>query len=362
MRITLLQMCKKDDGAACRFRRLSGFAACALLILLALALAGCAKTPLARHGRLSVKDNALVDRRGEKVQLRGFSTQHIAKSEMYVTRRYLRELRDDFSSDVIRIAMYVNGRDNGYLVAPEQKQLVRRIVKDAAREGLYAIIDWHILSDRNPLDNLAHAKPFFDEMSREFASYNNVLYEICNEPNGDEVTWKEHIKPYAREVSAVIRKNDRRGIILVGTPRWSSQPQAAADDPLDDPQTMYVFHFYPDVTGDATRDNIARVHEKIPLFCTEFGASESSGGGKIFPAEIGRWMDFMDQRKISWCNWNLSALHESSASLQISFKLGTAMRLQERLSPSGELIRYYMRRGRVKGDAAPAFINEESFR
>jgi len=321
---------------------------------------GCDETPAAKHGRLSVKGSYLVDSRGNRVQLRGFSTQHIAKSDMFVAPRYLRELRDDFSSDVIRVAMYTNKREYGYLLSPELKDVVKRVVRDATKEGLYAIIDWHILADKNPMDHLEEAKAFFDEMSKEFASYSNVLYEICNEPNGVDVTWKDHIKPYAEDITAVIRKNDPKGIILVGTPRWCSKPEDAAEDPLDDPSTMYVFHFYPDSTSDSSRENIARVQKKIPLFCTEFGTSESSGTGKIYPEEINRWMDFCDERAISWCNWNLSALHESSAALQISFKVGTDMRLSDRLSPSGELIRYYMRRGRV-ADAdlvEPSFIDE----
>jgi len=324
-------------------------------------LTGCARTPLALHGRLSVQGSNLVDSHGNKVQLRGFSTQHIAKTDMYVTPRYLKELREDFSSDVIRVAMYTTKRDYGYLLTPELKNVVKRVVRDATKEGLYAIIDWHILADRNPMENIEASKVFFDDMSKEFSSYKNVFYEICNEPNGDDVTWKEQIKPYAEVITAVIRKNDPKGIILVGTPRWSSQPQDAAADPLTDPATMYVFHFYPDFATESARQNVALAQETIPLFCTEFGTSESTGTGKIYPAEIARWMDFLDERGISWCNWNLSALQERSAALQMSFKAGTAMRLADRLSPSGELIRYYMRRGRVSEDklVKPAFIDEE---
>lgn len=332
-----------------------------VVVICFIGLTGCEKTPVKSHGQLSVVGNHLVGAHGEKVQLRGFSTQHIVKTEMYVAPRYLKELRKDFSSDVVRVAMYTHKREYGYLLIPGLKDVVKRVVRDATKEGLYVIIDWHILADRNPLDHLEESKQFFDEMSKEFASYTNVLYELCNEPNGDDVTWTEHIKPYAEEVTKVIRKNDATGIILVGTPRWCSKPEDAAEDPLDDPATMYVFHFYPDSTSDATRDNIARIQERIPLFCTEFGTSECTGTGKVFPAETQRWMDFLDKQNISWCNWNLSALHETSAALQISFKLGTEMNLADRLSPSGELIRYYMRRGRVPENEliAPSYISDE---
>lgn len=344
-----------------KLRKIFGFVASLLVVLVC--VTGCTKTPLALHGRLSVQGTDLVDCHGKPVQLRGFSTQHIAKSEMFVTPRYLKELKDDFKSDVIRVAMYTNRRDYGYLMSPELKEVVKRVVNDATKEGLYAIIDWHILADRNPLEHIEESKVFFDEMSKEFAKNKNVFYEICNEPNGNDVTWSDHIKPYAEEITAVIRKNDPLGIILVGTPNWCSKPQDAAADPLSDKATMYVFHFYPDQAKQGGRDNISAVHKSIPLFCSEFGTSESSGAGKLYPNEVKQWMDLMDKENISWCNWNLSALHEASAALEISFKLGTEMKLCDKLSPSGELVYYYMRRSRVPESELkePSFINEEIY-
>lgn len=61
---------------------------------------------------------------------------------------------------------------------------------------LCVIIDWHILSDGNPNLSKDRAIKFFEAMSRQYKNNPNVLYEICNEPNGD-VTWAIDIKPYA---------------------------------------------------------------------------------------------------------------------------------------------------------------------
>lgn len=332
-----------------------------LVLAAAFTLISCSPTPVARHGQLSVRNKELVDSRGNPVQLRGFSTQHIARSEMYITPTFLRELRDDFSSDCIRLAMYTHRHEMGYLINPDLARTMKKAVRDATDAGLYAIIDWHILHDKNPLENVEAAEKFFDDMSKEFANNKNVFYEICNEPNGDDVNWESEIRPYAERIVSVIRENDQRNVILVGTPRWSSRPDLAAAHPLEDDNLMYVFHLYPDAAKDAARENIARTLESIPLFCTEFGASTSTGSGTLFPAEIERWMDFMDSYAISWCNWNLSTVPETSAALQISFKLDGKMRLADKLTPSGELIRYYMRRGRVSEKAleAPSFARDE---
>lgn len=70
----------------------------------------------------------------------------------------------------------------------------------ASQLGMYVIIDWHILSDGNPNQHKDEALEFFDEMSSKYAGYNNVIYEICNEPQNSD--WNSQIKPYAQEVIA----------------------------------------------------------------------------------------------------------------------------------------------------------------
>ena len=62
------------------------------------------------------------------------------------------------------------------------------------------IIDWHILSDGNPNQHKDEALEFFDEMSSKYAGYNNVIYEICNEPQNSD--WNSQIKPYSTNTTA----------------------------------------------------------------------------------------------------------------------------------------------------------------
>lgn len=137
-----------------------------------------------------------------------------------------------------RAAVRCSGGDQEQL-----KALVRCGVEHATRQDLYVILDWHILSDGNPQIYKEDAKAFFQEMSREYAGYPNVLYEICNEPNGG-TGWQE-IKSYAQEVIGVIRANDPDAVILVGTPNWSQYVDQAAADPIQGyDNLMYTLHFY----------------------------------------------------------------------------------------------------------------------
>ena len=96
---------------------------------------------------------------------------------------------------------------------------------------MYAVVDWHTLSDANPATNQWAAEEFFRSVSGALGNTDNVIYEICNEPNGG-TSWAD-IKAYAEAVIPIIRANDPDAIIVVGTPTWSpAHLAAAAADPL----------------------------------------------------------------------------------------------------------------------------------
>ena len=101
------------------------------------------------------------------------------------------------------------GESGGYCQDGDKnklKGLVSDGVEYATELGMYAIIDWHILSDNNPQINEDEAIAFFDEMSSKYADYDNILYEICNEPNGS-TSWSD-VKEYAEKMQ-ILRSLDR---------------------------------------------------------------------------------------------------------------------------------------------------------
>ena len=170
-------------------------------------------TPVGKHGKLSVEGTKIVDKNKQEFQLKGVSTHSIAIYSQYINEETFKEMRDnwninvirdDFNVNTIRIAMYSNPND-GY--TKELHSKVKEAVNYATDLGLYVIIDWHILQDNNPNTYKNEAISFFEEMANEFKNNKNVLYEICNEPNGD-VTWDKDIKPYAEEVISKIRAKD----------------------------------------------------------------------------------------------------------------------------------------------------------
>ena len=270
-------------------------------------------TPVGKHGKLSVEGTKIVDKNKQEFQLKGVSTHSIAIYSQYINEETFKEMRDNWNINVIRIAMYSNPND-GY--TKELHSKVKEAVNYATDLGLYVIIDWHILQDNNPNTYKNEAISFFEEMANEFKNNKNVLYEICNEPNGD-VTWDKDIKPYAEEVISKIRAIDTNAIIIVGTPKWSQDVDIVANNPITDYENiMYTLHFYAATHKDELRKKLKIAHEKgLPIFVTEFGISDASGNGTISQEEGDKWIDLLNSYNISWLCWNLSNKNETSAIL-----------------------------------------------
>lgn len=288
------------------------------------------------NGRLSVRGTQLVDEKGEAVQLKGISTHGLAWFPQYVNEELFGELRKEWNASLIRLAMYT-AESGGYCTdgnKEELKELIRRGVEYAARQDMYVIVDWHILSDNDPNLHKAEALAFFDEMTKEFAGCDNVLYEICNEPNGG-TSWAE-IKSYASEVIPVIRANDADAVIIVGTPNWSQYVNEAAADPLEGfDNIMYTLHFYAATHTDSLRNTMtAAIDAGIPVFVTEYGICDASGNGGIDEAQADAWMQVMDEYKVSCAAWNLSNKEETSAVFRSSVDKVSGF-TEEDLSDSG---------------------------
>ncbi|WP_415272794.1 cellulase family glycosylhydrolase [Bacillus siamensis] len=302
-------------------RSISIFITCLLIAVLTMggmlaspASAAGTKTPVAKNGQLSIKGTQLVNRDGKAVQLKGISSHGLQWYGDFVNKDSLKWLRDDWGITVFRAAMYT--ADGGYIDNPSVKNKVKEAVEAAKELGIYVIIDWHILNDGNPNQNKEKAKEFFKEMSSLYKNTPNVIYEIANEPNGD-VNWKRDIKPYAEEVISVIRKNDPDNPIIVGTGTWSQDVNDAADDQLKDANVMYALHFYAGTHGQSLRDKANYALSKgAPIFVTEWGTSDASGNGGVFLDQSREWLNYLDSKKISWVNWNLSDKQESSSALK----------------------------------------------
>lgn len=272
-------------------------------------------TPVGEHGRLRVENGSLVDQEGEPYQMHGVSTHGLAWFPEYVSEESFRTFRNDWDADVMRLAMY-SDENGGYSNGGDQKKLKELIdkgVEYASKLGMYVIVDWHVLGEGDPNIHKEDAIAFFDEVSRKYADYGNVIYEICNEPNGG-VSWKS-VKEYAQEVIPVIRANDPYGVILVGTPQWSQLIGDAAADPISDyDNIMYTLHFYAATHKDDLRGSLEKaLQDGLPVFVSECSICDASGNGGIDERSAQAWVDLMDRYDVSYVAWAVSNKNETAA-------------------------------------------------
>lgn len=264
-------------------------------------------TPFGRHGKLSVNGTDLVDKNGEQYQLYGMSTHGIAWYPQYVSYVSFMTLRDMWNTNCIRLAMYTD-ENLGYCSngdKEELKALIRSGVEYADRLGMYVIIDWHILNDHDPNVYKDEALDFFREMTELYKDHDNIIYEICNEPN-TSAEWSD-VKSYAEEVIPVIRGNDSDAVVIVGTPTWCQDIDKALADPLDFDNVMYSLHFYAETHKDWLRDRMESCIESgLPVFISEFNICNASGQGNVNTEEGEKWYELIEKYNLSYMCWSLA--------------------------------------------------------
>ena len=326
--------------------RLTAILLCILLLLAcAAALAsGAAESNVetARpsvNGRLHVEGTQLVDAAGTPVQLRGVSTHGLTWYPQFIDATLFRQVSEDWHCNLIRLAMYSTAYCGGE--QEENFALMEQGIRAGIDADMYVLVDWHILEDANPNQNLDAAIGFFDRIASEYAGIPNLIFEICNEPNQD-TDWSDVLR-YSEQVIPVIRKYIPDAVIVVGTPEYDRNLGDALMRPLDFDNVMYVLHFYTATHHEGLRGELeSAVNAGLPVFISECGICEASGDGTIDFASAVDWFTFLNKHKISYAVWSLSDKDESSAMFVPGFKPAETLR-DEDLTLSGRWVRELIR-------------------
>lgn len=329
------------------------FSMCKLVFLsfffISLGLHG--QTFVKENGRLQVVGHQLCNRAGRPVQLKGFSTHGVMHYPGCITRDAVFSIRDFWGGTVVRLAIYVSDNNNklNYNESPEfNKQYVDSVVQWTEEAGIYCIIDWHVMNPGNPNDPVySGATDFFSQVAKKYKKKQHVMYEICNEPNGDEVTW-DIIARYANMIMPAIRKQSPKAIVIIGTPHWSQYIEEVQPSLLKDTRNvMYAFHFYAGVHNSLYSSFVREIH-RIPIFSTEWAACTNSGSGsnnKIvadkFLMTMEKHVDDSDTVMVSWCNFSFSDKNESASAIK---PFSCEKCTWNDYSVTGEYIHYWLNR------------------
>ncbi|MEP6804599.1 MAG: glycoside hydrolase family 5 protein [Flavobacterium sp.] len=291
-----------------------------------------------RHGQLSVRGTQLVDKNNNPIVLRGMSFGWHSMWPRFYNEKAVNWLKKDFNCNVVRAAMGIELGEMSYIKEQQfSKQKIEAVVSGAIKSDIYVIIDWHSHNI-----NLKEAKEFFAEVSKKYAKYPNIIYEIFNEP--DYESWPE-IKAYAEEVIKVIRENDPHNIILVGSPHWDQDVNLPAADPIKGfDNIMYTMHFYAATHGKDLRDRTDEaIKNGLPIFVSESAGMEATGDGPLNSKAWQEYIDWMEAKKLSWITWSVSDKDETCSILKKSAKSEGKWKDQD-IKESGIKVREFLRK------------------
>ena len=287
---------------------------------------------------------------GAEVQVRGMSLYWslMPQAVEFWSEEGITTMVNDMKIQIVRAAMATGNEDwqggyKGYASDPNtQKNLVKTVVEAAIKNDIYVIIDWHSHQANKQTDA---AKNFFKEMAETYGQYDNVIFEVFNEP--EQISWGE-VKNYANQVIEVIRQYSDN-LVLVGNPSWDQNPSDAIGNEVTDPKnnTAYTLHYYANThswegtyewggESEGTKGEKA-MNAGLSVFVSEWGTGDANGGGNPDQGRNTKWQEYINKHKLSWANWSASYISEGTA----AFQTGSS-KTSLQYTTSGNLVKGYL--------------------
>ena len=298
----------------------------------AMAISASRLGPVSTYGELVANGGKLSgscpEYSSKTVQVKGMSlfwSSAADSATVFYSEKAVNAMVKQMNIEVIRFAMGVTqekfqDQGRGYLSSSQgetlQKGYLKNVVNAAIDNDIYVIIDWHIESSNG---NTNEAVKFFEYAAQEYGSYNNVIFEVWNEPL--EGTSMSSVASHANSVIAAIRKYSDN-LVLVGSPAWSSHPEQCASAGIQDSKKNFActLHFYAathQVGNGGYNDRAAQaMNSGVPVFASEWGTVSADGNGSPNQGASQAWIDWMNKNGVSWANWSASAINEQSAAFQ----------------------------------------------
>ena len=294
-----------------------------LFVLVCFAFAASRVGPVSAYGQLQAGKNSSGKGQiygsckgvssGNEVQVQGMSLFWSIADDVgapFWTADYVSGLVSRQNIQIIRAPMGVDedwGAGNYFTNTSRYQGLMNTVVQAAIDNDIYVIIDYH---SHKANDNVNNAKTFFKYMAEKWGKYDNVIFEIFNEPTSQD--WST-IKSYADQVISTIRQYSDN-LIVVGNRSWDQYPNEAASNPINDKNVAYTFHFYAGThyTGKEGANAVSAMNSGLSVFVSEWGTVNADGGGSV-SGNSSTWLNWMNDHKLSGANWSVSNKNEGAS-------------------------------------------------
>jgi endoglucanase len=134
--------------------------------------------------------------------------------------------------------------DSNYTIDPKFYQTLDWAINNALKNGLMAIVDFHehITIAKDPIGNKPKVLAMWKQISEHCKDYsNNVLFEICNEPNMKPEIWNS----IHNEAFQILRKSNPKRTIIIGTINGNQiRHLKDLNLPEEDRNIIVAIHYY----------------------------------------------------------------------------------------------------------------------
>ena len=282
------------------------------------------------HGALHKEGTRIVDKNGYPVEIRGIGTHQLLQFTNIQTKKGIETLKY-YGVNCLRLTAYLedavrvksNGEMSyGYLNHVEETRArMDELIEWCVELGLYVIVDWHLLATDGLMSrHIDEAKAFFEYFASKYKNCDNVIYEICNEPFGNDETLDTYM-PCVKECYNIIRQYNATAIIVTGMKYdWTRDDMLNAFNTNGLTDMFMSNHGYIGkmTDGDWVDEAYRQQVEKYPIFCTEWGNAESTGDGQTNDSLAKRLLNTYHKYCMPHCFWKFTNQNMTCSALKYS--------------------------------------------
>lgn len=216
--------------------------------------------------------------------------------------QFLVDLHASMNASVIRIPChpYLIGED----IESFLDTYVTPIVMEANKQGMYAIVDYHLTVDATSGNYMTQAHDFWEVAFSRYANWPGVLFQIFNEHNQSD--WSA-LKSVMQPLIDYVRSGSDN-IIIVPTAMYNSHLYKCVGDLYLGSNLVYSAHIYPNIYKNwngSIQPLIA--NENVPVFVTEWGFNNTLEEGDFRKATVTNYAqplsELLDSNQMSWTAW-----------------------------------------------------------
>jgi hypothetical protein len=204
-------------------------------------------------------------------------------------------IKNDWRANTVRLSIHpgVYKKD-----LDGMKKILEAEVSAARAQGLYVIIDWHVIGMPNGWykpcaygedhyysydSNFNTAREFWEMIAVKYRGDRGIMFELWNEPADPKTNEWKNLKPYMGQLYDIIRSQGADNLIIVPGVWWTYDLRGIKDSPLGGYNIAYSWHNYPYNSeylswGKALDD----LNKSYPVILTEWGFETEPGSNYYY--------------------------------------------------------------------------------